>query len=345
MTFHFNHNRKATTVVENTNNNTAIITTINEVRAKIANQLRANEQEIFFTNEMPTTLYDTLLQYLQIIAASKNEALVCVTEEPWMLHCMQLLIEQGLQVHWIPVDRGGMADIEFIKKNCNEKTLFVNVMLANAETGVMQDIESIANIASAHESLMISNCSHAIGKIDFDVIQFPAQLICLSVSTVGGPLQLGAVYMLDDKRTGSIKAAIQEKNIALPDVIAFEKSLVGAFQNLWNFASHTSYLRTYFEQKMEYMFPNAVRINGLIKHRLPNTTCICFEGMQDSNILRDIRELLGIRQEDLMHTMNVLKCMQLSDADAKASISFSFGMENSVAQLEKIAKKILNSDF
>src|SRR5439155_22897380 len=72
-----------------------------------------------------------------------------------------------------------------------------------------------------------------------------------------------------------------------------------------------------------------VSINGDIEHRLPNTSNLCFHGVDARTLIRDLDDV-AVSTRSACSSGNqgpshVLKAMGLSDDDAYSSIRFSLG--------------------
>ena len=56
---------------------------------------------------------------------------------------MEALKEEGFEIEKIGVDEKGYIDIEELKSKIRKDTILVSVILANNETGTVQNIEKI----------------------------------------------------------------------------------------------------------------------------------------------------------------------------------------------------------
>jgi cysteine desulfurase len=122
-----------------------------------------------------------------------------------------------------------------------------------------------------------------------------------------------------------------------------------AQQNLWNYAAHTSHLRTRLEHHFQYKFGTNGYINGSIKHRLPNTTNILFVDKKASELLSKLPLLAASTgsacASEIAKPSHVLTSMGLSESEAYSSIRFSFGKYNTVEEVEEVAvmfEKMIN---
>jgi cysteine desulfurase len=96
----------------------------------------------------------------------------------------------------IPVLRCGVVDLAALETML-DRPMFVSVMAANNESGVMQPIEQIALLVRRAGGIFHTDAAQAFGKIDLSGC--PADLITLSAHKMGGPQGVGALVI----KTGS----------------------------------------------------------------------------------------------------------------------------------------------
>jgi cysteine desulfurase len=95
----------------------------------------------------------------------------------------------------IPVLRSGVVDVAALRAMLT-RPMFVSVMAANNETGVVQPIDEIAIAVRASGGLLHVDAAQALGKIDLSGC--PADIITLSAHKLGGPQGVGAVVIKHD---------------------------------------------------------------------------------------------------------------------------------------------------
>jgi len=100
----------------------------------------------------------------------------------------------------IPVDVNGIVDLAALDAMLASlgKPALVSVMLANNETGVIQDIPAIADIVHKHGSLLHCDAVQALGKIRLDWGLLKTDLLTISPHKTGGPLGAAALLIRND---------------------------------------------------------------------------------------------------------------------------------------------------
>ncbi len=157
--------------------------------------------------------------------------------------------------------------------------ILVSVIYANNETGVIQNIKEITDIAHSFGALVHSDFVQAAGKIPLDLIDLDLDFITISAHKIGGPIGMGALI---SKATHHLVPQIigggQERGLrsGTENIAAIAGFGVAAeiaknrqeirYQNSLN-------LRNYLEEELLKTHPN-VKIASKNTNRLPNTSLI-----------------------------------------------------------------------
>ena len=101
-----------------------------------------------------------------------------------MLDACQHLEKEGYSVTYLAPEPNGLLAMEKLESAVRADTILVSIMLVNNETGVVQDIHSIANITSSRGILLHVDAAQATGKINIDVTKTPIDLLSLCAHKV-----------------------------------------------------------------------------------------------------------------------------------------------------------------
>ena len=169
---------------------------VDEARARVAAAVGAHATEVVFTSGGS----EANNLFLKGAAATMKPALVAVgsVEHPCVREPARLLQRGGWVMREIAVDAQGRIDLENWQSVLTERPRLVSVMLANNETGVLQDIATLAAQARAAGAWFHTDAVQAFGKIDVDFRALGVHGMTLSAHKIGGPLGAGALVI--DKR-------------------------------------------------------------------------------------------------------------------------------------------------
>lgn len=241
----------------------------------------------------------------------------------------------------IKVDHNGLIDLDDLEKllslSTNSKKL-VSVMLANNESGVIQDIAKIAEIAHKYQAIVHSDCVQAFGKIPVNIKELATDFITLSAHKIGGGQGSSALigeakYILKPLIIGGG----QEKNMRSGTENVAAIAAFGLAAEIAASCLHIRYqkmqgLQRLLEQNLSQY--KDLKIVAQNVERLPNTSLIIVPGTeaQVKLIAFDLRGVLvssgSACSSGKVGASYVLAATGVSDKDARSSIRVSFGYEN-----------------
>jgi cysteine desulfurase len=118
---------------------------------------------------------------------------ISAIEHPSITDPALRLKNQGHELAIINVDANGRITEDAIDQIIREKPAFVSIMLANNETGVIQDLASHTQQLRANGIIVHSDAVQALGKIPVAFNTLGVQLMSLSSHKIYGPKGCGAL--------------------------------------------------------------------------------------------------------------------------------------------------------
>ncbi len=188
----------------------------------------------------------------------------------------------------VPVDGDGLIDLTALEEILSGLAhsgagTMVSVMAANNETGVIQPIAAVADIAHRQGARLHVDAIQLAGKGDLVAVWDCADLMSLSGHKIGGPSGVGAVLVGPGIDLSSIAGGGgQERGRRagtenLPGIAGFGAAAAEALAGL-DAMDKIARLRDSLEQRARAI-DSAATIHGAAAPRLPNTTCIGLVGI------------------------------------------------------------------
>jgi cysteine desulfurase len=324
--------------------------TITEARARIASLLGASPEEIIFTS-CGTESDSTAIRSVILSNPDKKHILTSRVEHPAVKNLYEYLSKNGYRVTFVPVDRKGRLDLDYLYENLSDDTALISIMWANNESGVIFPIEEISKVVREKGIVFHTDAVQAVGKFPIDLKAIDIDMLSLSGHKLHGPKGVGALYVRrGTKYTPFMIGGHQEKgrrggteNVA--SIIGLGKACELAAAYLSDNNNQVKQLRDKLENEILKRVPNTI-INGDRNHRLPNTTSIAFEYVEGESILLMMDEF-GICASSgsactsgSLEPSHVLRAMGVPFTAAHGSVRFSLSKYNTEKEIDFIIEKL-----
>jgi cysteine desulfurase len=117
-------------------------------------------------------------------------------EHKCVLDSCRKLQEEGFDVTYLPVLGNGIVDLDVLEKAIRPDTALISIMTVNNETGVIQPMKEIGQIARKHRGVYFhTDAAQAVGKVPVDVNEMNIDLMSISGHKLYGPKGVGAAYV------------------------------------------------------------------------------------------------------------------------------------------------------
>src|SRR5438477_4904219 len=165
-------------------------------RAQVAHLLGCAPSEITFTGGGSESDNLAIRGVALARRSQGNRIITQATEHPAVLNtCRALERLHGFRVTYLPVDATGRVSPADVEAAIDEQTVLITIMHANNETGTLQPIAEIAELACRHGVLMHSDAAQSVGKIPTRLDELPVDLLTVAGHKVYAPKGVGALYV------------------------------------------------------------------------------------------------------------------------------------------------------
>ncbi|MHB8474032.1 MAG: cysteine desulfurase family protein [Gammaproteobacteria bacterium] len=199
------------------------------------------------------------------------------------------LVSRGWQLDIIAVNRRGQVDPEVFSAAIHADTRLVSIMLANNESGVVQDIAALTGRARSSGAIVHTDAVQAAGKIAIDFSACGAHLMSLSAHKLYGPKGVGALIVDKTREVQSVvSGGSQERGVRpgtenVAGIVGFGAAAEIAQAELQDSAIRQGALRDHLEAALRDV--TGLVIFGSDAVRVPNTLQISVTGIEGETLL------------------------------------------------------------
>lgn len=315
-------------------------TAIEHARAQVAEACGAHPSQVIFTAS------GTEANNFAVEGMTANEGpaqvLYSAIEHPCVSRPAIWLGRYGYTNKSIAVDQQGRLDTAHLQSLLTKPTSLASVMLANNETGVIQDIASIAEHVKRSGTLIHTDAVQALGKTPLSFTELNVHAMTISSHKIHGPQ--GAAALILDKRVdiqpllhgGGQERGLRSGTENVAAIVGFGMACELAAANLITYAEKTQALRDKFELGLKALdvtiFSNNVA-------RIPNTSFFAANGIEGETLVTALdRKGFAVASgsacsSDNTEPSHVLLAMGVNHDLARGAVRISFGAHNTEEQV------------
>lgn len=271
-----------------------------------------------------------------------SQLAVSAIEHPCVAKPAQELTRAGWKLRKLAVDSDGRVDLGDVAQALKEPAGIVSVMLANNETGVIQDVAAIAEQARAARAWVHTDAVQALGKIDVDFSALNVHAMTLSAHKIYGPKGVGALVL--DKRIelkplisgGGHEQGLRSGTENVAGIVGFGAACELAAGRMRDLAPRLAAMRDELERGLCGM--DSV-IFGAGAKRVPNTSYFAFPGIEGETLVIELDQAgFAVASGAACSSTSAepsatLLAMGIAPEVARGAVRFSLGKDNTAAQV------------
>jgi len=320
---------------------------IDSAREKIAKKINAKTGEVYFTSG-GTEANNIAIQGVALANENKkrNKIITSKIEHASVSNTCNYLKSLGYEIVEIAVDKGGIINLDALKKEIDDRTLLVSIMHVNNEIGTIQPIKEIGKLCKEKGVLFHSDAVQSFGKIDIDVKDMNIDLLSASGHKINGPKGIGFIFVREGVRIKPLVYGGQQ-----------EKGLRSGTENtagIMGFAKALEITECLDKEKIRKLRDRLIeglekiggKINGSKEKRIYNNVSVRFDGI-DAEMM-----VLYLSGEGIMvstgsaceskkkEESRVLRAIGLNEKESRGSIRIVLGKETTNKDIEYALRKI-----
>lgn len=243
---------------------------MDNAREQVAFLVGASPSQIIFTGG------GTEANNLALASIAPDQGLaVSAVEHPSVVEPAEQLRRRGHALNFIKVNANGAIEQDAVDEVLETKPGLVSIMLANNETGVIQDVARYADRLKDKPIIIHTDAVQALGKIPVNFTSLGVHLMSLSSHKIYGPKGCGALVF--DKAVeikpilwgGGQEQGLRAGTENAASIVGFGKAAELAGAELAERTLHLRVLRDMLEAQLSTI--PGVTIFARSAERLPNT--------------------------------------------------------------------------
>jgi len=314
-------------------------------RERVASLLKVTPAEVIFTGSA-TEANNSAIQGTLALDRARRHLVITRVEHPSVEEPAQALEAAGMEVTRVPVDPQGRVDVAELAQALRPDTALVAVILANNETGVLQDVPALAEAARQRGVPLHVDATQAVGKIPVDVQALGATTLSGTAHKLNGPKGAGFLIERGTRLPPFVRGGPQERrrrggteNVA--GIVGLAVACELAERELAERGPRYKALRDRLWEGIQAKVP-AVRRNGSAEHVLPNTLNVEFVDTAGEVLLEALDgEGVAVSAGAACHSgsiepSSVLLAMGRTPEQARSSLRLSVGLGVDEAQVDRV---------
>jgi cysteine desulfurase len=323
-------------------------------RDQIAKLIGATAKEIVLTSGATESNNLAIKGVAEMYREKGNHIITEVTEHKCVLDTCKRLEKHGYRITYLPVQTNGLIDMNQLQDAMTDETILVSIMAANNEIGILQPIREIGKLCHEKGVLFHSDAVQAAGKVPFNVIEDNVDLASVSAHKIYGPKGVGALYvrrrnprvqLVAQMDGGGHERGMRSGTLNVPGIVGMGKACELARLEMEEESKRLFGLRESLREQIMSQL-DEVYINGSMEHRLPGSLNISFAYVEGESLLMGINDIAvssgSACTSATLEPSYVLKALGAGDDLAHSSIRFGLGRFNTQAEVDYVAKKIVD---
>lgn len=322
-------------------------------RRAVADLIGAKPLEVVFTSGGTESIDMAIRGALYAAPKSRRAIVTSPIEHSAIKKLVKTLETRGeAEIRWLPVDHSGVVNLDAARSLIDDSVALVSVQWANNETGAIQPIDELGELAHSRGAVFHCDGTQWVGKMPTSVANTAIDLLTCAAHKMHGPKGVGALYARKGVRIQCVLHGAQELSRRggtenVPGIVGFGEAArlarewIDDPRNIQRVAS----LRDHFENAVITRVPGAC-VNGPEdpEARLWSTSNIAFPcaAGADSELMILLLSERGVCasagsacSSGSMESSSVLAAMGLDDCRVHQSIRFSICRETTMDELNE----------
>ena len=308
---------------------------VSQSRQHVADLINADPREIVWTSGATESDNLAIKGAAHFYKKKGKHVITIKTEHKAVLDACRQLEREGFEVTYMEPMPNGLIDIEKLKSEIRDDTVLISIMHVNNEIGVIQDIETIGELARSKKIIFHVDAAQSAGKVKIDLEKMKVDLMSFSAHKIYGPKGIGALYVRRKPRVrleaqihgGGHERGLRSGTLPTHQIVGMGEAFRIAKEELESDFQKVSQLRNRLWNGLKDI--EEVYLNGDFENRYPGIMNISFNYVEGESLImatKDIAVSSGSACTSAsLEPSFVLRAIGRSDELAHSSLRMSIG--------------------
>lgn len=324
---------------------------VEKSRAEIASLLNCNPTELIFTSGA-TESNNLAIKGIALSYRKKgNHIITSASEHKAVLDTCKYLESIGFKVTFLKPDPDGQLSLDCILSALTDQTILVSLMQVNNETGVIQNIDLIAQALKDKNLFFHVDAAQSAGKIKIDLDTTSIDLLSVSAHKFYGPKGIGCLYVRNRKQTnlmpllhgGGQEYGLRPGTLPTHQIIGMACAFRIAHELMLTDYQHGRHLEQVLAAQLNQL--EGIHFNGDQKHKLPHIVNVSFDQVSSDSLMIALKDDVAIASgsacnSGAIEASHVLRAMGIEGDRLYGAVRIGFGRYTTEADIQQAGQRI-----
>lgn len=321
-------------------------------REQVAELLGCDPDEVVFTSGGTEANNLAIRGVVEALAGKRRQVVTTVIEHPATSRPCDWLARQGHVVERLAVGVDGRACLDHAREAIGGETGLVTVMHSNNETGVLQPVAELAELARARGAIVHTDAAQSVGKVPLRVRALGVDLLSVAGHKVYAPKGVGALYVkrgvpiLPFAHGAGHETGLRPGTENVASIVALGAACAAVGRDLDVAAVRTRTLRDELWRRLAEGVPG-LALSGHSELRLPNTLNVRFPNASGSAVLAgagDVAASTGSACHERNESASpVIVAMGVAAESALGSVRLALGRGTTLEEVARASESLVRS--
>lgn len=324
---------------------------IDKARSEITNLLNCKPNDLIFTSGATESNNLAIKGIALSYRKNGSHIITSASEHKAVLDTCKYLERIGFKITLLRPDSNGRLSLVDILAALTDETILVSIMHVNNETGVIQDIDLIAQALKDKDLFFHVDAAQSAGKIKIDLAKTPIDLLSVSAHKFYGPKGIGCLYIRNRKQTnltpllhgGGQEFGLRPGTLPTHQIVGMASAFRIAHELMLEDYQHSTRLERILAVQLAQL--EGVHFNGDQEHKLPHIVNVSFDRVGSDSLIIALRDELAIASgsacnSGAIEASHVLRAMGIEGDRLYGAVRISFGRYTTEADIQLAGQRI-----